>query len=122
MANFKIHRKNFKNTNKKLKKRLSMKISLCLALVIRSKLIIYLINLVAEICTQKGFPFFPFVVKRTSHLSVTWQKSSIDLLSVYLKIFDSRPVTFFLFLFQTMTSLSIYTRSQSVKVKSSLIA
>ena len=109
-------------THTKNQKNLTMQISLSLALVIQSKLIIYLKKSVAEVRTQKIFLFYP-LMKRTSYpLSVTWQKSSINILSMYLIKFVSRSITCLLFPFQTMTSLYIYTRSQRLKLRSSLIA
>ena len=95
-------------THTKNQKNLTMQISLSLALVIQGKLIIYLKKSVAEVRTQKIFLFYPLVMKRTSYpLSVTWQKSSIKILSMYLIIFVSRSITCLLFPFQTMTSLYI---------------
>ena len=87
------------------------------------QLIIYLKKSVAEVRTQKKFLFYPLVMKRTSHpLAVTSQKSSIIILSMYPILFFSRSTTCLLFPFQTMTSLYIYTRSQRLKFRSSLIA
>ena len=110
-------------THSRNQKNLTMQISLSLALVIQDQLIIYLMKSVAELRTQKRFLFYVLVMKRTSHpLSVTLQKSSINLFSMYLTILVSRSITCLLFSFQTMTSLYIYTRSQRLNLRSSLIA
>ena len=53
---------------------------------------------------------------------VAWQKSSINILSMYLIIIVSQSITCLLFPIQTMTSLYIYNRSQHLKLRSSLIA
>ena len=123
LANFKIQRINFEYSYKKSKKNITMQISLSPAFVIQDKLIIYLKKSVAEVRTQKRFLFQPPVMKRTIYpLSVTWKRSSIKFLSMDLIIFVSRSITCLLFPFQTMTSLYIYTRSQRLQLRSSLIA